>query len=301
MDLTYYGPYHLSFTTQKLLLQSRGHIVNVARIQSYISWLSYLLTLTDLTFSCPGSLPKTTPSTPGCLEVSMWPKNKDLVVLCSNRNFQNNQNQKNAHRELILIKTSSSWVFFSSSSTRPWRLCTKQLNLGSGVTYQPPDTNGYPRGGLEVFSKDPGQLESRLVSLLLCSTSYWTIPEIHHWNCLVGYQSHFFCAFFTLFEYICHWKLPISLNQIRIIQSWKKKYVFKNVSNRPKFDIWTYLEVLEFSLGLGLLHFTSFFSWTGLTQLRRPHLSLVTCNYQDTASTSCGQFYPQTIKLSIVN
>ena len=39
------------------------------------------------------------------------------------------------------------------------------LNLGSGVTYQASDTHGYPEGGVLVFRKDPGQLESRLVSV----------------------------------------------------------------------------------------------------------------------------------------
>ena len=38
-------------------------------------------------------------------------------------------------------------------------------NLGSGVTYRPPDTHGYPGGGGVVFTKDPGQLESRSVSV----------------------------------------------------------------------------------------------------------------------------------------
>ena len=36
---------------------------------------------------------------------------------------------------------------------------------GSGVTYQPQDTHGYPGGGGVVFRKDPGQLESRSVSV----------------------------------------------------------------------------------------------------------------------------------------
>ena len=40
------------------------------------------------------------------------------------------------------------------------------LNLGSVVTYLPPDTHGCPGGGGVLFSKDPGQLESRSVSVL---------------------------------------------------------------------------------------------------------------------------------------
>ena len=39
------------------------------------------------------------------------------------------------------------------------------LNLGSGVTYQPPDTHGYPGGGGVVFSNDPGQLRVGSVSV----------------------------------------------------------------------------------------------------------------------------------------
>ena len=38
-------------------------------------------------------------------------------------------------------------------------------NLGSGVTYRPPDTDGYPGCGGVIFSKDPGQLESSSVSV----------------------------------------------------------------------------------------------------------------------------------------
>ena len=41
----------------------------------------------------------------------------------------------------------------------------KPLDLGSGVAYQPPDTNGFPWGGGIVFSKDLGQLESRSVNV----------------------------------------------------------------------------------------------------------------------------------------
>ena len=44
-------------------------------------------------------------------------------------------------------------------------MSTIPLNLGSGVTYQTPDTHGYPGGGGVAFSKDLGQLESRSVSV----------------------------------------------------------------------------------------------------------------------------------------
>ena len=39
------------------------------------------------------------------------------------------------------------------------------INLGSGVTYRPPDTNGYSGGGGVVFSKDLGQLAFGSVSV----------------------------------------------------------------------------------------------------------------------------------------
>ena len=45
-------------------------------------------------------------------------------------------------------------------------MSTKGLNLGSGVIFRPPDTHGYPGGGGVVFSDDPGQVESILVSVL---------------------------------------------------------------------------------------------------------------------------------------
>ena len=44
-------------------------------------------------------------------------------------------------------------------------MSTKPLTLGSGVTSGPPDTFGQPGGGVEVFSKDLGQLELGSVSL----------------------------------------------------------------------------------------------------------------------------------------
>ena len=39
------------------------------------------------------------------------------------------------------------------------------LNLGSGVTYQPPDTHGYPGSSGVVFSYNPGQLRVGSVSV----------------------------------------------------------------------------------------------------------------------------------------
>ena len=44
-------------------------------------------------------------------------------------------------------------------------MSTKPLNLGSGVTYRPPDVHGYPGGVGVVFIKDLGQLEPRSVSV----------------------------------------------------------------------------------------------------------------------------------------
>ena len=41
----------------------------------------------------------------------------------------------------------------------------KQQFVGSGVTYQPPDTYGYPGGGGVVFSKDPRNLTIGSVSV----------------------------------------------------------------------------------------------------------------------------------------
>ena len=38
-------------------------------------------------------------------------------------------------------------------------------NLGSGVTYRPPDNHGYPWGDEKVFSNDPGQLRVGSVSV----------------------------------------------------------------------------------------------------------------------------------------
>ena len=58
---------------------------------------------------------------------------------------------------------------------------TKPLNLGSGVTYRPPDTHGYPGGGGVVFSKDPGKLDSRSVSL-----NYWHTYGICVMNSLLN-------------------------------------------------------------------------------------------------------------------
>ena len=54
---------------------------------------------------------------------------------------------------------------FGSSSSKPWWSSTKPLNLGSGVTYCPPDAHGYLRGVGVVFSKDQGHLRVKSVSV----------------------------------------------------------------------------------------------------------------------------------------
>ena len=79
--------------------------------------------------------------------------------------FKSTRTKKLLKKSQIWSKIAVFCWFFSSSSSKPWWSSTKPLNLGSGVTYWPPDTHGYPGGVGVVFSKGPGQLESRSVSV----------------------------------------------------------------------------------------------------------------------------------------
>ena len=83
---------------------------------------------------------------------------------------------------LFFIKFDLFERFFGSGSFKSWWSSTKPLNLGSGVTYGPPDTHGYPGGGGVVFSKDLGQLESRLVSVCWyfnLEIQFWILWDCH--------------------------------------------------------------------------------------------------------------------------
>ena len=67
-----------------------------------------------------------------------------------------------------------------------------ELKLGSEVTYRPPDSHGYPGGGGVVFSKDPGQLESRSVSVRRQGRCY--SAEVVEGS---GTRGYFECIFLT--------------------------------------------------------------------------------------------------------
>ena len=107
-------------------------------------------TLTYLDSSCPRSLLKTTPPPPGYPWVSRGQRTRTKNPL---------------KKSQIWSKTTIFGRFLSSSSSKPWWSSTKPLNLGFWITYGPLDTHEYPGGGGVVFSKDPGQLESRSVSV----------------------------------------------------------------------------------------------------------------------------------------
>ena len=91
------------------------------------------------------------------------PRFRDLVL---HHQLLKEPEPKNRSKRAKLIKAAVFRWLLSSSSSKPKRSSTKALNRGSRVTYRPPDTHGYPGGGGVVFSKDPGQLESRSVSVM---------------------------------------------------------------------------------------------------------------------------------------
>ena len=119
---------------------------------------------------------------------------------------------------LFLIKFCFYWVFFCSGSFKSWWSGTKPLNMGSWITYWPPDTHGYPGGSGVVFSKDPGQLESRSVSVystniktLHFSNQNWIRSKYPFWNWFNSWKGIFEMLFASLtIEYAIIWCSKIS-------------------------------------------------------------------------------------------
>ena len=108
---------------------------------------THFCTLTDMDSSCPKSILKTTPPPQGYpwvfggQYVTPEPRFSGLVL----------NHQGLEELELKITQNCCFWSdfalfesFFSSGSFESWLLSIKHLNLGSGVTYQPLDTHGYP-------------------------------------------------------------------------------------------------------------------------------------------------------------
>ena len=121
------------------------------------------------TFSCPGSLLKSTPPLPRYPWVSwgnyMTPEARLSGLVLNHQDLKGPEQKKLLKKRQIWSKIAVMGCFYSSSSSNHWWSSTKPLNLGSRITYQPQSTHGYLwRGGI-VFSKNPKQVESRLVSV----------------------------------------------------------------------------------------------------------------------------------------